>query len=118
MFDRGVAFTFRSHAQAYHPRGRYIRVNSLISAVALYQRLRFPALFIHFYRGFSVLVKMVLIPEMLRHFFLSRVLKDSETRESAELLHHTLHLRRAFFADFFQNNVSDNNYVFHIFKLR
>lgn len=84
VFDRGVAFTFRSHAQAYHPGGDIFAL-TLIFAVALYQRLCFPALFIHFYDGFPVLVKTVLIPEMLRYFFfLPRVLmgEDSETRIS------------------------------------
>jgi len=48
MFDRGVAFTFRSHAQAYHPGGDIFAL-TFISTVALYSRLCFSTLFIHFY---------------------------------------------------------------------
>lgn len=101
VFDRGVAFTFRSHAQAYHPGGD-IFVLTFIFTVALYPRLC--ALFIHFHNGFSILMKRVLIPSgnALGYFFLSRVLIGQDSRNATrQLLHRTLHLRRVFLSTFF-----------------
>lgn len=119
VFDRGVAFTFRSHAQAYHPGGDIFAL-TLIFTVALY--ILCSPLFIHFHNGFSILMKMVLISSgnARAFFFTSRINRTRDLRNATrQLLHHILHLRRAFLpTSFFQNNVFDNNYVFHIFKLR
>lgn len=49
-------------------------------------------------------------------FFLSRVLtgEDTETRVSRTFTSY-IAFAPSVFIDFFQNNVPDNNYVFHIF---
>lgn len=82
VFDRGVAFTFRSHAQAYHP-GKDIFTLALIPAVTLYPRLRVSSRCLHIlYDGFFRFGEKGLNSGNVRTFFSSRVLmgEDSEAR--------------------------------------
>lgn len=112
VFDRGVAFTFRSHAQAYYPRGDIFALTHFCHRI-IYPRLCFPRYLYIFTMDFPFWWKW-LIPEMLR-YFLSRILmrEDSETRISNFYIIHCI-CAECFYR-LFQNNVFDNNYVFHIF---